>query len=177
MDSKFWIVRWKSEHSWNVSFVFLFLRIYIWICWINKRKVRIKITWWKRKITVYSKSWWIEIKIAVSSSVQVFMVKIDKPHKLLAASNFRALAYSSNMLGILAKPHFRQYGTNCIFSVAFWINIQKSVTAINFLIKRTSVFTWREQSRLGTVWQFLLSDFLIQVCLSLLPFPFRSVMG
>lgn len=73
------------------------------------------------------------------------MVKIDKPHKLFTASNFRALAYSSNILGTLAKPHFRQYGTNCISAVAFGINIQKSVTAINFLIKRTSVFTWREQ--------------------------------
>lgn len=146
MNSKFCIIRftWKSEYNWNVSFVFLFLRISIWICWINKGQVRIKITWWKRKMAVYSKSWWIEIKIAICSSVQVFMVKINKPHKLLTASNFRALGYSSNILGTLAKPHFRQYGTNHISAVAFWINIQKSVTAINFLIKRTSVFTWRE---------------------------------
>lgn len=53
-----------------------------------------------------------------SSSVQVFMVKRDKPHKLVTASNFRALAYSSNILGTLAKAHFRQYGTNCISAVA-----------------------------------------------------------
>lgn len=161
MDSKFCIARfaWKSKHSWSLSFLSLFLRSCTWICWINKGQVRIKITRWKRKMTVYSKSWWIEIKTAVSSSVQVFMVKIDKPHKLLTASNFRALASSSNILGTLGKPHFRQYGTNYVSAVALWINTQKSVAAINFLMKRTSVFTCREQSRLGAVWQFLLSDF------------------
>lgn len=122
----------------------------------------------------YCKSWWVETKTAVSSSVQVFMVNIAMPHKLLAVSNFRALAYSSNILGTLAKPHFKQYGTNYISAVALWINTQKSVTAINFLIKRTSVFTCREQSRLGTVWQFILSDFFLR--LSFLPLPFGSVM-
>lgn len=88
--------------------------------------------------------------------MQVFKGKIGKPHKETAYReyinyrNFRTLAYSSNTLGTLAKPHFRQYGTNYISAIALRINTQKCVAAINFL-KRTSVFICRQQSRLVTV--------------------------
>lgn len=75
-------------------------------------------------MTVYSKSLWIEVKTAVSGSVQVFIGKIDKPHRETAYGehlnpcNFKTLAYSSNILGTLVKPYFTQYGTNYISAIA-----------------------------------------------------------
>jgi len=90
------------------------------------------------------------------------MGKIDKSHKetayweYLNYWTFRTLAYSSNILGTLGKPHFGQEWTNYISAIALWINTQKYVTAINFSMRRTSVFICGEQSRLVTVWQFLL---------------------